>query len=110
MVYPIWAITDSRARWDVAICLEGRPSRHSDHMAGLIKDAKGPVVFFVPLRGFSAHDSEQGHLYEPSLPPVFAEYLKKVMPEGIPVITLPNHINDQQFAERIVEQALAFMK
>ncbi len=82
--------------------------RLAEHMAGLIKEAKGPVAFFVPLLGFSSHDSEQGHLHDPSLPPVFAEHLKKVMPEGVPVVVLPCHINDEQFADRIIEQALAF--
>jgi uncharacterized protein (UPF0261 family) len=82
--------------------------RLAEHMAGLIKEAKGPVAFFVPLLGFSAHDSEQGHLHDPSLPPVFAEHLKKVMPEGVPVVVLPYHINDEQFANKIIEQVIAF--
>ena len=82
--------------------------RLAEHMAGLIKEAKGPVAFFVPLLGFSSHDSEQGHLHDPSLPPVFAEHLQKVMPEGVPVVALPCHINDEMFADRLIEQALAF--
>ena len=82
--------------------------RLAEHMAGLIKEAKGPVAFFVPLLGFSSHDSEQGHLHDPSLPPVFAEHLKKVMPEGVPVVVLPCHINDEAFADRIIEQATLF--
>ena len=82
--------------------------RLAEHMAGLIKDAKGPVAFFVPLHGFSSHDSPQGHLHDPSLPPVFAEHLQKVIPEGVPVIVLPCHINDEQFADALIEQARAF--
>lgn len=82
----------------------------AEHMAGLITDAKGPVTFFVPLLGFSAHDSEQGHLHDPSLPPVFAEHLKKVMPAGVPVREFPFHINDEQFADAIIEQVLAFRR
>ena len=77
-------------------------------MAGLIRTANGPVAFFVPLLGFSDHDSERGHLQDRSLPPVFAEHLKKVMPEGVPVKVLPCHINDQEFADSITEQVLAF--
>ena len=73
--------------------------RVAEHMAGLIKDAKGPVAFFVPLLGFSDHDSEQGHLHDLSLPPVFAEHLKKVMPAGVPVVEVPCHINDELFAQ-----------
>jgi uncharacterized protein (UPF0261 family) len=82
--------------------------RVAEHMAGLIREAKGPVVFYVPLGGFSAHDSKQGHLYDPSLPPVFAEHLKKVLPDGVPVTTLSCHINDEEFADRITEHALSF--
>jgi uncharacterized protein (UPF0261 family) len=82
--------------------------RLAEHLAGLIKDAKGPVAFFVPLLGFSDHDSEHGHLHDLSLPPVFAEHLKKVMPEGVPVVVLPCHINDEMFAEKIIEQVIAF--
>jgi uncharacterized protein (UPF0261 family) len=82
--------------------------RVAEHMAGLIRDAKGPVAFFVPLLGFSSHDSEQGHLHDPSLPPVFAEHLQKVMPAGVPITVLPHHINDEAFADAIIEQIAAF--
>ena len=82
----------------------------AEHMAGLIRNAKGPVAFFVPLLGFSAHDSEEGHLHDLSLPPVFAEHLKKVMPAGVPVTVLPRHINDEQFADAIIEQVLKFRR
>jgi uncharacterized protein (UPF0261 family) len=82
--------------------------KFAEYMAGLIAAAKGPVAFFVPLKGFSAHDSTEGHLHDPSLPPVFAEHLKKVMPKGVPVIELPNHINDPEFADAIIEQVVRF--
>ena len=84
--------------------------RIAEHMAGLIREAKGPVAFFVPLLGFSAHDSEEGHLHDLSLPPVFAEHLKKVMPAGVPVNVFPYHINDERFAAKITDQALVFLK
>ena len=80
----------------------------AEHMAGLIRNAQGPVAFFVPLLGFSNHDSADGHLHDPSLPPVFAEHLKKVMPEGVPVVELLLHINDEKFADALVEQAVVF--
>ena len=82
--------------------------RLAEHMAGLIREAKGPVAFFVPLKGFSAHDSEQGHLHEPSLPPVFASYLKELLPSSVPVVEIPHHINDEQFARAITMQVLAY--
>jgi len=92
-----------------AVRSEAEEFKHvAEHMAELIKEAKGPVTFFIPLLGFSAHDSEQGHLHDPSLPPVFAEHLKKRMPAGVPVSEFPYHINDEQFADAIVERVLAF--
>ncbi len=78
----------------------------AEHMAGLIGGAKGPVMFFVPLKGFSAHDSDQGYLHDPSLPPVFSEHLKRVMPLGVPVVELDCHINDEPFADAIIERVL----
>ncbi|MES2260616.1 MAG: Tm-1-like ATP-binding domain-containing protein [Pseudomonadota bacterium] len=82
--------------------------RLAEHMAGLIGEAKGPVAFYVPLKGFSAHDSEQGHLHEPSLPPVFASFLKELLPKSVPVVEIPHHINDEQFARAITMQVLAY--
>ncbi len=83
--------------------------RVAEHVAGLIREAKGPVAFFIPLLGFSGHDSKQGYLYDPTLPPVFAEHLKKVMPEGVPIYEIPCHINDEQFAARITDQVYSFL-
>lgn len=82
----------------------------AEHMAGLIGNARGPVSFFVPLQGFSNHDSPDGHLHDLSLPPVFAARLKQVIPPGVPVVELPLHINDEKFADALVEQAIAFSK
>jgi uncharacterized protein (UPF0261 family) len=82
----------------------------AQHMAGLIRDAgpKGPVAWFVPLRGFSHHDSPQGHLHDPSLPPVFSKALKAALPANVPVTELDCHVNDAPFADAIVEQVLAW--
>lgn len=74
----------------------------AEHIAGLVGEAKGPVKVFVPLNGFSSHDSPTGHLHDPSLPPPFAEHLKKVVPEGTDVQVLPHHFNDPEFAGAIV--------
>jgi uncharacterized protein (UPF0261 family) len=88
----------------------GEFRRMAEHMAGLVKSARGPVAWFVPLLGFSEHDSPRGYLHDPSLPPVFAEYLKEVMPEGVPITVLPHHINDAPFAEKLTEQVIAFQE
>lgn len=76
------------------------------HMAGLIADASGPVTFLVPLKGFSSHDSEQGYLHEPTMPPVFASELKAHIRADVPVVTFDCHINDEMFADAIIEWVL----
>jgi len=80
------------------------------HMSGIIAQARGPVSFLVPLRGFSAHDSEQGYLHDPSLPPVFLGFLRAAMPPGVPVREIDCHINDEPFADALIEQVLQFTR
>jgi uncharacterized protein (UPF0261 family) len=78
----------------------------AEHMARISADARGPVSFFVPLRGFSAHDSPQGYLHDPSLPPVFAAHLKSLIPPGVSMMEFDCHINDEPFADAIISQVL----
>lgn len=80
----------------------------ADHMAAMIAEARGPVSFMVPLGGFSAHDSAQGHLYEPKLPPVFAARLKAALPAGASMLSMNCHINDEAFAALVIEQVLQY--
>jgi len=81
----------------------------ADHMAGLVKDAAGPVRFFVPLRGFSSHDSAQGHIHDPTLPPPFAAYLASVMPGHVPVEARDAHFNDVAFSDAIIAAARVYL-
>jgi uncharacterized protein (UPF0261 family) len=60
-----------------------------------------PNGFFIPLKGFSHHDSEHGHLYDLSMPPIFEELLRKHCPADTPIKALPYHINDPEFAAAI---------
>jgi len=82
----------------------------ADHLAGLVADAKGPVRVFVPLGGFSNHDSVHGHIHEPDLPAPFADYLRSVLPEGIPLQTRACHFNDPEFADAIIEATRALVR
>ncbi|WP_227820031.1 Tm-1-like ATP-binding domain-containing protein [Marinobacterium aestuarii] len=82
----------------------------AEHMTRLIPDATGPVSFFIPLRGFSEHDSPRGHLHDPSLPPVFAAHLQSLRPSNLDLREFDFHINDHQFADTIVEQVVKYTK
>lgn len=74
----------------------------AEHLAGLMKETDKPISLFVPLQGFSSHDSPEGNLYEPSLPPKFAEKCKAVMPGNVTVTAVDAHINDAAFADAMV--------
>lgn len=77
------------------------------HVGGLIKaGARGPVSFFVPLKGFSHHDSPEGHLHDPSLCPVFYEAVRQEMPHFVTVEQFDCHLNDAQFADALVQETL----
>ncbi|MDB5942854.1 MAG: Transcriptional regulator [Ramlibacter sp.] len=88
----------------------GELQRLAQHLGGLIKGAKGPVSFFVPLQGFSNHDSPDGHLHDPSLCPVLATALRKELPSNVAIREFDCHLNDPQFADAIVDQVLAYTR
>ncbi len=76
------------------------------HFGSLIREARGPVSFFIPLRGFSNHDSPDGHLHDPSLCPVFANSIRAQLPANVEVREYDCHFNDEVFADAIVEKVL----
>jgi uncharacterized protein (UPF0261 family) len=82
----------------------------ANHMGSLIAEAKGPVSFFVPLTGFSHHDSPEGHLHDPAMCPVFLEALKEALPKTVVAREFNCHINDAQFADAIVAQVLEYAR
>jgi uncharacterized protein (UPF0261 family) len=77
--------------------------RLADHMVEFLGDARGPVRFYVPLKGFSNHDSTGGHLHDTSQPPLFADYVEKVMPRNVEVRRVDAHINDPLFADALAD-------
>ncbi len=77
----------------------------ADRLAEMFAQAKGAVSFYIPLKGFSNHDSPDGHIHDPSLPPPFADYAKSVMPANVDVQVLDAHFNDEAFADAIIAKA-----
>ncbi len=79
--------------------------RLADHMAGMVRQATGPVRIFTPLGGFSNHDSSAGHIQDTSLPGPFADYLREVVPAAAPVTAVDAHFNDEAFSDAIIAAA-----
>lgn len=81
----------------------------ADRLAEMVGEARGPVSLFVPLHGFSSHDSAQGHLHDPSLPPPFADYVRSVLPPQVEFATVDAHFNDPTFADTIIAKARSLL-
>jgi uncharacterized protein (UPF0261 family) len=77
----------------------------ADHLAEMFRTAQGPISFFVPLHGFSNHDSPYGHIHDPSIPPPFADYARSVMPDHVGFQAIDAHFNDDAFADAIIAKA-----
>ncbi|WP_237437614.1 Tm-1-like ATP-binding domain-containing protein [Altericroceibacterium endophyticum] len=82
----------------------------ADHLAGMFAEANGPVSFFVPLGGFSNHDSPEGHIHDPDMPKPFADYARSVMPGNVDLHVEDAHFNDEVFASAILAKAREYLK
>jgi uncharacterized protein (UPF0261 family) len=72
--------------------------------------AKGRVIFLFPLRGLSRFNCEGGIFWWPEADQALFDAIKKNLKPGIEVIELDYHINDEAFAQRLVEDFLANME
>jgi uncharacterized protein (UPF0261 family) len=78
----------------------------AETMARKLSRAKGPVVVYIPLRGFSAIDSPGQPFFFPEANRAFIETLKRNLPSRVPVIEKELHINDPSFARETAQALL----
>jgi uncharacterized protein (UPF0261 family) len=71
--------------------------------------AIGPVVVCVPLRGLSVNDAEGGLFWDPVADEAFTQALRKYLEPKVTVHLLPQHINDEQFVDRVLEELLSIL-
>jgi uncharacterized protein (UPF0261 family) len=64
--------------------------------------AKGPVKFFVPLKGWSAIDRGGSVLYDPNEDRVFIDALKNGLNPNIEIVDVSCNLEDLEFAEAMV--------
>jgi len=72
-------------------------------IADMCRSARGPVSILIPMGGFSAFDSPGGPLESPEIREVFSQTLRADLPAGIRCDESPEHINDPEFAESVLE-------
>jgi len=67
-----------------------------------LNKAKGPVKFFVPLKGWSAIDGEGSILYDPEGDRVFVDSLKEGLNPLVEIVDVPCNLEDIEFTEAMV--------
>jgi len=68
-----------------------------------LNKAKGPVKFFVPLKGWSAIDREGSILYDPEGDRVFIDALKEGLNPQVEIVDVSCNLEDFEFAEAMVK-------
>ena len=68
-----------------------------------LNKAKGPVKFFVPLKGWSAIDREGMVLYDPDGDRVFVDALRQGLDPRVEIVEVPCNLEDLEFAQAMVE-------
>ena len=72
-------------------------------MAQKLNLAKGPVIFLIPTRGWSAADAPGGPAYDPKEDEIFTKTLKKMCRPEIGIESVEAHLNDPAFAQAVVQ-------
>jgi uncharacterized protein (UPF0261 family) len=84
--------------------------RIGELLAAAANAATGPVAFLFPLGGVSMLDSEGQDFWDPDADRACFETIRENLRPGIPVIELPENINDPRFPERVVETLLEMLE
>jgi uncharacterized protein (UPF0261 family) len=73
-------------------------------MAEKLNRATGSVKVLIPAHGFSSWDQKGKSFYDPEADRVFIDFLKRRLRPSIRISEVEAHINDNQFADIIVEE------
>jgi uncharacterized protein (UPF0261 family) len=71
-------------------------------LASNCNEARGPLSCIVPTEGFSAFDRRGSPFYDPDASRSFIEAFKGQLSPRVPLQILPYHINDPEFAEKVI--------
>jgi len=75
-------------------------------VARKLNQSKGPVIFLIPLKGWSSLDKEGMPLFDPEADRAFIDELERTLDSKIILEKVDLHLNTQEFAEEVVNQFL----
>jgi uncharacterized protein (UPF0261 family) len=79
-------------------------------VAERISRARGPVHVYIPLKGLSYPDQEDGGHWDPEGNEIFFRTLRESIDVRIPYDELDMHVNDPEFIDLAVGRLLAMLK
>jgi uncharacterized protein (UPF0261 family) len=75
-----------------------------------VNPGRGPIEWFIPMKGFCSYSVEGGPFYEPETDRAYVEALKEELREDIPVHERDLDINDPSFAAETAGHLIAMIK
>ncbi len=78
-------------------------------LAERLNNARGPVAFLVPLRGWSHIGREGGPLWDPQANEALREVVRRTLRTGLRYIEVDAAINDPSFADEVAAVACEFL-
>jgi uncharacterized protein (UPF0261 family) len=80
-----------------------------ERIAAAANASTAPVAIVIPLKGVSMLDSEGGRFWDSEADRACFDAIKQNLKPGIPVIEMPNNINDPAFSGKVAETLLAML-
>ena len=79
-------------------------------MSEKLNRAKGPVKFFIPLKGFSGFDPPDGVLYCPEEDLIFIDELKRLVKPGVEIVEIDANLEESTFAQALLDGFVQLME
>ncbi|KAA9397765.1 Tm-1-like ATP-binding domain-containing protein [Haloarcula sp. CBA1129] len=79
-------------------------------LAEKLNAATGPTALYLPSHGVSMLDTEGEDFYDPEADAALFDALREHLNEGVELLELDTHINDEAFAEALVEKLDAYLR
>jgi len=79
-------------------------------VATKLNKAKGPVKFFIPLRGWSSFDLPGTVLYDPEEDMIFINELKRLISPKVEIIEIEANLEETPFARALVDGFVQLME
>jgi len=100
-------------RWNPNITLMRTTPEENAEIGRILAEkanaSRGPVAFFLPLRGVSMLDAPGKEFWWPSANQALFDAIRKHVRADIPVIEMDNNINDDAFADAVAGKLLEFL-